>query len=57
MKTKVKPVHICQFFKIANETKKEGELVPEPVRWGIKIMCALCGQRRILWTDGEVEIL
>lgn len=46
-----------QFFKIADETKKEGEQIQITVRWGVKIMCALCGQRRILWTDGEVEIL
>lgn len=47
---------VHQFFKIADEVKREGEMVPTPVRWGVKIMCGECGERRILWTDGEVEI-
>lgn len=46
-----------QFFKITDEVKREGEMIPEPVRWGIKVMCVYCAERRILWTDGEVEKL
>ncbi len=46
-----------QFFKIADETRKEGTPVEYPVRWGVKVMCALCGEIRILWTEGKVEIL
>ncbi len=57
MKTKITPTHTCQFFKLTDEVKKEGEHVPTPVRWGVLIMCAICAERRMLWTDGEVEIL
>lgn len=51
------PTHTCQFIKITDEVKKEGEMIPEAVRWGVKVMCAICAERRILWTDGEVEVL
>lgn len=46
-----------QFLKIGDEIKKTGEQLQVPVRWGARVMCALCGQRRTLWTDGEVEVL
>ena len=46
-----------QFFKVADETKKEGAEIQITTRWGIIVMCAFCGERRVLWTDGEVEIL
>ena len=47
-----------QFFKITDEVKsKEDNMTRVPIRWGVKIMCAFCGEQRILWTDGEVETL
>ncbi len=46
-----------QFMDIGEEVKQKEDLVRQPVRWGRRIMCAFCGERRILWTDGEVEIL
>jgi hypothetical protein len=49
-------VHDCQFIKLTDEVKKEGEHVPTPVRWGAMVMCAICGNRRILWTDGGIDI-
>ncbi len=53
-----KPICNHQFFKINDETKfKVENMQTIPVRWGVKVMCALCGQQRILWTDGEVETL
>ncbi len=47
-----------QFFKLADEVKtKEENMTRITIRRGIRVMCALCGQQRNLWIDGEVEIL
>ncbi len=47
-----------QFFKLNDDTKtKEENMTKVPYRWGVKVMCVLCGQQRVLWTDGEVETI
>ncbi len=53
-----KPICNHQFFKINDEIKYKIENMQSvAVRWGVKVMCVLCGEQRVLWTDGEVETL
>jgi len=47
-----------QWIKITDEIKYEHDGHQKvPVRWGCKVMCANCGDRKILWTDGGMEYL
>jgi hypothetical protein len=50
-------IHVHQFFKISDETKKDNSPIPQEIRWGVKVICADCGEIRILWTDGKIQKL
>lgn len=45
--------HTHQFFQIKN-IFKYGPIRAE--KEGVKVVCAICGEVRDLWEDGEIEI-